>query len=96
MDVKETKVKLDPQDQATIQERADEVHAAKFREVRAKLAEDCNKMTAYNTQVKHKANRTHVVEVMHLKSQNAAGQKPFGRSCSAAVHVSCTAHLASV
>ena len=76
--MKTTKVKLGPQDQATLQERADQLLAAKFRDIRAKLAEDCNKMTSYNTKVQQKANRTHVVEVMHLKSQHAIGQKPFG------------------
>ncbi|CAE7252952.1 unnamed protein product [Symbiodinium sp. CCMP2592] len=72
---KTTSVKLDPQDEVTLQERADTVRAAKFREIRAKVAEDSHRMTAFNTKTQQRDIRTHVVEVMHMKSQNAIGAK---------------------
>ncbi|CAE6950443.1 unnamed protein product [Symbiodinium sp. CCMP2592] len=72
---KTTSVKLDPQDEVTLQERADTVRAAKFREIRAKVAEDSHRMTAFNTKTQQRDIRTHVVEVMHMKNQNAIGAK---------------------
>ena len=74
-------LKLDPQDEVTLQERADNVRAARFREIRAKVAEDSHRMTAYNVKLKQRDIRSHVVEVMHMKSQNAVGQKSLARSC---------------
>ena len=47
----------------------DEATAARFREVKAKLAKDISAMTAYNNSVSASKKTAHVVSVMHEKAQ---------------------------
>jgi hypothetical protein len=53
----------------------DEATAAKFREIKAKIATDTATMTRFNAQEAATAKRLHVVEVMHQKGQNQIGKE---------------------
>ncbi|CAK9010862.1 Uncharacterized protein SCF082_LOCUS10854 [Durusdinium trenchii] len=60
---------------AELMDIEDESQAAKFREIRAKLAQDCSAMTQHNTGVEECQRRSHVVKVMHEKSQMQIGKE---------------------
>ncbi|CAK9061163.1 Uncharacterized protein SCF082_LOCUS32081, partial [Durusdinium trenchii] len=60
---------------ADLMEIEDESQAAKFREIRAKVAQDVAAMTQYNASVQEHTRRLHVVKVMHEKSQVEAGKQ---------------------
>ena len=50
-------------------------HQAKFRELRAKIAQDMASMTAYNAQADETKRRGHVVHVMHERAQAQIGKE---------------------
>ncbi|CAK9038785.1 Sodium/hydrogen exchanger 3, partial [Durusdinium trenchii] len=52
-----------------------ECQAAKFREVRAKVAQDIADMTQYNSSLKESERRAHVVTVMHERGQVQIGKE---------------------
>lgn len=52
----------------------DAANAAKFREIKAKVAQDVAEMTAYNAQQAESNRRSHVVKVMHEKGQIQIGK----------------------
>ena len=56
-------------------ELEDEAQAAKFREVRTKLSQDISAMCSYNSSKEECTRRSHVVKVMHEKSQVEAGKE---------------------
>eukprot|EP00435_Cladocopium_sp_Y103_P025441 s2160_g6.t1 len=58
-----------------LMELEDEAQAAKFREVRMKLAQDTAAMCSYNSSKEECTRRSHVVKVMHEKSQVEAGKE---------------------
>ena len=60
---------------AELMELEDQAHAARFREVRAKLAQDIAAMTAYNAGMQETKRRTHVVNIMHERSQIQIGKQ---------------------
>lgn len=60
---------------ADLMEIEDESQAAKFREIRAKVAQDVAAMTQYNASVQEHTRRLHVVKVMREKSQVEAGKQ---------------------
>lgn len=62
-------------DTEEIEAMADQAEAAKFREVKAKLAQDVAAMTSFNAQTTANAKRLHVVEVMHQKGQVQVGKE---------------------
>lgn len=51
----------------------DQAQAARYREVRAKMAQDCAAMTLYNSQMEENKRRAHVVHVMRQKGQHEVG-----------------------
>ena len=53
----------------------DQAQAAKFREIKAKIAQDCASMSRFNAQVNAQNKRLHVVTVMHEKGQNSIGRE---------------------
>ena len=67
---------------AELMDIEDESQAAKFREIRAKLAQDCSAMNQHNTGVEECQRRSHVVKVMHEKSQMQIGKELFGKDSS--------------
>lgn len=58
-----------------LMELEDEAQSARFREVRAKLAQDTAAMCQYNSQKEEVTRRNHVVKVMHEKSQLEIGKQ---------------------
>ena len=58
-----------------LMELEDEAHSARFREVRAKLAQDVSSMCQYNSEKEEVTRRSHVVKVMHEKSQLEIGKE---------------------
>lgn len=60
---------------AELMELEDQAHAARFREVRAKIAQDIAAMTAYNAGMEEAKRRTHVVNIMHERSQIQTGKQ---------------------
>ena len=58
-----------------LMELEDEAQAAKFREVRTKLSQDISAMCSYNSSKEECTRRSHVVKVMHEKSQVEAGKE---------------------
>ena len=52
----------------------DLANAAKFREIKAKIAQDVAEVTAYNAQQAGSNRRSHVVKVMHEKGQIQIGK----------------------
>lgn len=61
-----------------LMEMEDSANAAKFREIRAKLAQDCAAMTAFNANQAESKRRAHVVMVMHEKGQMQVGKEFLG------------------
>ena len=60
---------------AEMVEIEDQAQAAKFREVRAKISQDIMDMAAYNSKQDESKRRSHVVTVMHEKSQVMVGKQ---------------------
>ena len=60
-----------------IMELEDEARTAKFREVRAKLSQDTAAMVEFNSQKEEATRRSHVVKVMHERSQLEIGKEPL-------------------
>ena len=58
-----------------LQDLEDEAQSARFRETRTKLAQDVAAMCAYNTCKEENNRRSHVVKVMHEKSQLEIGKE---------------------
>eukprot|EP00435_Cladocopium_sp_Y103_P015413 s3816_g3.t1 len=58
-----------------LMELEEEAQAARFREVRAKLAQDTSSMCQFNSAKEEATRRSHVVKVMHEKSQLEAGKQ---------------------
>ena len=70
-----------PVPSATATELADleeQAHQAKFREMRAKIAQDMSNMTRYNAQSEENKRRSHVVHVMHERAQAQVGKEFLG------------------
>lgn len=53
----------------------DQCQAAKFREIKAKLAADISSMTSFNASVAANKKRAHVVAVMHERGQIQQGKQ---------------------
>lgn len=53
----------------------DQAQALRFREVKAKMAQDIAKMMQFNAKTKENTKRLHVVSVMHEKSQLQTGKE---------------------
>lgn len=60
---------------AELMELEDEAQSARFREVRTKLAADVAAMCEYNSAREETTRRSHVVRVMHEKSQAEIGKE---------------------
>ena len=58
-----------------ILEMEDAAQAARYREVRAKLAQEVSLMTQYHAQLEENKRRSHVVSVMHERSQVQVGKE---------------------
>ena len=63
-----------------LMELEDEAQAAKFREVRTKLSQDVASMCSFNSAKEEATRRSHVVKVMHEKSQVIAGKEFLAKS----------------
>ena len=61
-----------------VMEIEDQAQAARYREVRAKVAQDIAAMTAYNTANDDTKKKSHVVQVMHQKAQMTVGKQFLG------------------
>ena len=57
-----------------LMEMEDLANAAKFREIKAKIAQDTSDMAAFNVAQAETERRTHVVMVMHEKAQMQVGK----------------------
>ena len=77
---------------AEITAMEDEAQALRFREVKAKMANDVAAMTAFNAKVKENRNRVHVVGVMHEKAQIAIGRQFFGENFKTIVKIDMENH----
>lgn len=53
----------------------DQAQALRFREIKAKMAQDITNMMQFNAKAKENSKRLHVVSVMHEKSQLQAGKE---------------------
>ena len=53
----------------------DQAQALRFREIKAKMAQDIAKMMQFNAKAKENTKRLHVVSVMHEKSQLQTGKE---------------------
>jgi predicted nucleotide-binding protein len=60
---------------AELMDLEEAAHQAKFRELRAKIAQDMASMTAYNAQADENKRRSHVVSVMHERAQAQIGKE---------------------
>lgn len=56
----------------------DQANAAKFREIRALVAQDIANMCQYNASVEEHNRRLHVVQVMHERGQVEVGKEFLG------------------
>lgn len=65
---------------AEVLELEDQANAARFRELRAKIAQDCASMTQFNAQSEEGKRRSHVVQVTHERSQIEVGKKLLGKN----------------
>jgi len=63
---------------AEVLELEDQANAARFRELRAKISQDCASMTQFNAQSEEGKRRSHVVQVTHERSQIEVGKKLLG------------------
>ena len=57
-----------------LMEMEDLANAAKFRDIKAKIAQDTSDMAAFNIAQAETERRTHVVMVMHEKAQMQVGK----------------------
>ncbi|CAK9104598.1 unnamed protein product, partial [Durusdinium trenchii] len=53
----------------------EQASAAKFAEIKVKLAADCKAMNAFNSEKSQVAGKQHVTKVLHEKAQNETGSK---------------------
>ena len=53
----------------------DQAHQAKYRELRAKIAQDMSSMTSYHAKNDENKRRGHVVTVMHERAQTQIGRQ---------------------
>ena len=53
----------------------EQASAAKFAEIKVKLAADCKAMNAFNSDKSQVAGKQHVTKVLHEKAQNETGSK---------------------
>ena len=65
-----------------LMEMEDLAAAAKFREMKAKIAQDVSDMVIYNAQQAETERRSHVVMVMHEKGQTQIGKTFLGSNLS--------------
>lgn len=63
---------------AEVMDLEEQAHQAKYRELRAKIAQDMSAMTAFNAKANETARRTHVVGVMHERAQVQIGKELLG------------------
>ena len=61
-----------------LMELEDEAQKARFREVRTKLSQDTAAMCQWNSAKEENTRRSHVVKVMHEKSQMEVGKEYLG------------------
>ena len=66
---------VEPTSVAEVMDLEEQAHQAKFREMRAKIAQDMSNMTAYNAQANESQRRNHVVHVMHERAQAQIGKE---------------------
>ena len=60
---------------ADLQDLEEQAHQAKYREIRAKLAQDLSSMTQYHAAAAESKRRLHVVHVMHERGQAEVGKE---------------------
>ena len=60
---------------ADLMELEDQANAAKYRELRAKIAQDQAAMTSYHVQLEEGKRRSHVVNIMHERGQAEVGKQ---------------------
>lgn len=66
---------VEPTSAAELMDLEEQAHQARFREMRAKIAQDMSNMTAYNAQATENQRRNHVVHVMHERAQAQIGKE---------------------
>lgn len=63
---------------AEVMDLEEQAHQAKYRELRAKIAQDLSTMTAFNAKSDENDRRSHVVSVMHERAQVQIGKELLG------------------
>ena len=63
---------VEPTSAAELMDLEEQAHQARFREMRAKIAQDMSNMTAYNAQATENQRRNHVVHVMHERVKHCS------------------------
>ena len=66
---------VEPTSAAELMDLEEQAHQARFREMRAKIAQDMSNMTAYIAQATENQRRNHVVHVMHERAQAQIGKE---------------------
>ena len=69
-----------PSSAAELVELEDQAHQAKYRELRAKIAQDMSCMTSYHAKNDENKRRGHVVTVMHERAQAQIGKQYLAKS----------------
>lgn len=63
---------------AEVMDLEEQTHQAKYRELRAKIAQDMSAMTSFNAKAAENERRSHVVGVMHERAQVQVGKELLG------------------
>ncbi|CAK9053215.1 unnamed protein product [Durusdinium trenchii] len=82
---------------AEVMDLEEQAHQAKYRELRAKIAQDLSTMTAFNAKSDENDRRSHVVSVMHERAQVQIGKELLGyaRLCESFMEKSCRVMLST-
>lgn len=66
---------LQGDESADVLDAQEQASESKFKEIKVKLAADCQAMTNYNLEKSKVESKSHVLKVLHEKKQNEIGKK---------------------